>query len=108
MYLNPKSDKKTEIEYGDVIFREGDKVMQIKNNYQIEWEVLNRYQIPLERGIGIFNGDIGFIQKIDQTTEQVAASAEEQSASFHEVNASSESLAQMATELHEITSRFKL
>ena len=71
MYLNPKSDKKTEIEYGDVIFREGDKVMQIKNNYQIEWEVLNRYQIPLERGIGIFNGDIGFIQKIDQRLEQM-------------------------------------
>lgn len=71
MYLNPKADKKAEIEYGEVIFREGDKVMQIKNNYQIEWEVLNRYQIPLERGIGIFNGDIGFIQKIDQRLEQM-------------------------------------
>lgn len=71
MYLNPKSEKKAEIEYGEVIFREGDKVMQIKNNYQIEWEVLNRYQIPLERGIGIFNGDIGFIQKIDKRLEQM-------------------------------------
>lgn len=71
MYLNPKADKKAEIEYGEVIFREGDKVMQIKNNYQIEWEVLNRYQIPLERGIGIFNGDIGYIQKIDQRLEQM-------------------------------------
>lgn len=70
-YLNPKTEKKNEIEYGDFIFREGDKVMQIKNNYQIEWEVLNHYHIPIERGIGIFNGDIGFIQKIDKRLEQM-------------------------------------
>ena len=43
---------------GDRIYREGDKVMQIKNNYQLEWEIVSRYGIPVERGAGVFNGDL--------------------------------------------------
>ncbi len=63
-YLNPPSPKKTEKEHGSTLFREGDKVMQIKNNYQIEWEIRNRYGIAEERGMGIFNGDMGVIRSI--------------------------------------------
>lgn len=64
-YVNPPSDEKKEYEYGSVIFRTGDKVMQIKNNYQLEWEVRGRYGIVSERGEGIFNGDTGIISGID-------------------------------------------
>lgn len=70
-YLNPKSKSKVEMEYADILFREGDKVMQIKNNYQVEWEVRNKYGIPLDKGVGIFNGDIGIIQQIDIRLEQM-------------------------------------
>ncbi len=63
-YLNPPSPKKTEKEHGSSLFREGDKVMQIKNNYQLEWEIKNRYGIAVERGMGIFNGDMGVIRSI--------------------------------------------
>lgn len=68
-YLNPPSPKKAEKEHGTVVFREGDKVMQIKNNYQIEWEIKNRYGIAVERGMGIFNGDMGVIRSIRDITE---------------------------------------
>lgn len=60
-YLNPPSADKKEKESGGTIFRVGDKVMQIKNNYQLEWEVKNRYGLPLDKGTGIFNGDMGII-----------------------------------------------
>ena len=63
-YLNAPSPKKTEKEHGSSLFREGDKVMQVKNNYQIEWEIKNRYGIAVERGMGIFNGDMGVIRSI--------------------------------------------
>lgn len=59
--LNPPSKAKTEKSYGDTIFREGDKVMQIKNNYTIEWQ--SRY--AYEKGKGVFNGDIGYVVSID-------------------------------------------
>lgn len=65
-YMNPKGNNKEEIEHGDGIFREGDKIMQIKNNYQLEWEVVNKYNIPIKTGTGIYNGDVGTIHKIDQ------------------------------------------
>jgi len=65
-YLNPPSDKKREHLYGDTIFREGDKVMQIKNNYQLEWEVVSKYGIPIDKGTGVFNGDTGTIISINE------------------------------------------
>lgn len=68
-YLNPKSDKKTEIEHGDGIFRQGDKVMQIKNNYQLEWEIVSRYGIAVDGGQGVFNGDVGIIKEINETAK---------------------------------------
>lgn len=68
-YLNPPDKNKPEREYGGTIFRTGDKVMQIKNNYQIEWEVRNRYGIPQDSGMGVFNGDMGVIREINQFAE---------------------------------------
>lgn len=76
-YLNPPSPKKAEKERGEMIFREGDKVMQIKNNYQIEWEVKNRYGIAVERGMGIFNGDMGVIRSIQDITELMTVEFDE-------------------------------
>ncbi len=62
-YLNPPSVKKLEHMVGDTIFREGDKVMQTANNYNLVWTKMNNF--IEEQGEGIFNGDIGYIIKID-------------------------------------------
>ncbi|SKA63983.1 exodeoxyribonuclease V alpha subunit [Eubacterium uniforme] len=64
--INPKDTGKAEKEYGDKLFREGDKVMQIKNNYDYEWEYENNKGIVIERGTGIFNGDTGIILQISE------------------------------------------
>ena len=64
-YLNPPSEEKKEKEFVQGIFREGDKVMQIKNNYQLAWEVTNDYNIVLDKGTGVFNGDCGVIKEIN-------------------------------------------
>lgn len=64
--LNPASPEKAEHEYGDVIFREGDKVMQIKNNYNLEWEVIGNYNIPIDSGQGVFNGDVGVVEEVNE------------------------------------------
>lgn len=63
-YLNPQSPEKNEKEYGDKKFRVGDKVMQIKNNYQAEWEIRSRQGMLIDKGTGIFNGDMGKIKEI--------------------------------------------
>ena len=65
-YLNPPDDGRKEKEYGDRVFREGDKVMQTRNNYQLEWEIRGKYDIPSSEGMGIFNGDMGVIRSIDE------------------------------------------
>ena len=52
MYLNPPSDRKKEKEHGAIVFREGDKVMQIKNNYQLEWEIRSKYGLCIDKGTG--------------------------------------------------------
>ncbi len=75
--LNPPDPAKVEREHGEVTFRVGDKVMQIKNNYQLEWEVTNRYGIPIEKGQGIFNGDMGLIRSIDPIDETLTVEYEE-------------------------------
>ena len=64
-FLNPPDKDKAEKESGGVIFREGDKVMQIKNNYQIPWEIRNSYGIVTENGTGVFNGDVGILRQIN-------------------------------------------
>ena len=77
-YLNPPEQKKTEKEYGDRLFREGDKVMQIKNNYQLEWEVATKYGMTIDKGQGIFNGDMGIIKEINTYEEVVIVEYDEQ------------------------------
>ena len=76
-YLNPPDDKKPEKEYGDRLFRVGDKVMQIKNNYQLEWEIATKYGLVVDKGVGVFNGDIGRITEINTYTEMVEVEFEE-------------------------------
>ena len=62
-YLNPPAPDKAERENGGNILREGDKVMQIRNNYQMEWEIRGINGIVAERGMGVFNGDLGMIRR---------------------------------------------
>lgn len=77
MYLNPESPKKKEKEYGGIIFREGDKVMQVKNNYQLEWEIRSKYGLCIDKGMGIFNGDMGIIEEINFYAETLRVSFDE-------------------------------
>lgn len=76
-FLNPADGKKKEKELTHGIFREGDKVMQIKNNYQMEWEVTNRYGIPVDAGAGVFNGDMGVIKEINLFSEELTVEFDE-------------------------------
>ena len=76
-YLNPPDRRKAEHASGDRLFREGDKVMQIRNNYQMEWEVRGRYGSVIEHGTGVFNGDMGTIREIDDVMEQVTVEFDE-------------------------------
>ncbi len=67
--LNPKAYDKAEYQFGaDKLFREGDKVMQIKNNYQLEWKIYSNNNIVIESGEGVFNGDMGVVTMIDRMT----------------------------------------
>lgn len=76
-YLNPPEPSKQEKTLGDTIYREGDKVMQIKNNYQMEWEKRSRYGVATEQGTGVFNGDTGIIQEINTFAEQMVVKFED-------------------------------
>lgn len=66
--LNAPSREKPECKYGDVIFRKGDKVMQIKNDYNLGWDVIGAHNITVEHGEGVFNGDIGIIEDVIEYT----------------------------------------
>ena len=76
-FLNPADAIKQERQVGDVTFREGDKVMQIKNDYQLAWEKRSRYGIPTEQGTGAFNGDTGVIERISTFDENVTVKFED-------------------------------
>ena len=76
-YLNPPAPDKAERENGGNILREGDKVMQIRNNYQMEWEIRGINGIVAERGMGVFNGDLGMIRSINPYTEVITVEFEE-------------------------------
>ena len=77
-FLNPADVTKMEKTFGDVTFREGDKVMQIKNNYQMEWEKKSRYGITYESGAGIYNGDTGVIEEINTFAERIIVKFEDE------------------------------
>ena len=76
-YLNPEAPGKNEWKTDTRILREGDKVMQIRNNYQLEWEVMGNYNITLEKGLGVFNGDVGIIKEINDWAKTVTVEFEE-------------------------------
>ena len=76
-YLNPPADSKKEYMSGNMLLREHDKVMQIKNNYQLEWEVVSKYGIPIDKGTGIFNGDIGMVIQINDYAGEVTVEYDE-------------------------------
>ena len=76
-YLNPEDPKKAEKEINGRLFREGDKVMQIKNNYQLEWEVATKFGLTVDKGVGVFNGDMGVITEINQYTETIEVEFDE-------------------------------
>ena len=70
-YLNPAARDKREWTNESRILREGDKVMQIKNNYQLEWEIEGNYGITVDKGLGVFNGDVGIIKEINDWSKTV-------------------------------------
>lgn len=76
-HLNPPSPTKTEREFPQGVFREGDKVMQIRNNYQLEWVIRSRYGYAADSGVGVFNGDTGTIVEIDMRMEEVTVEFED-------------------------------
>lgn len=76
-YLNPPDAGKREHASGETIYREGDKVMQVRNNYQLEWEVVSRYGIPVDKGMGVFNGDMGRILEIHESSSELVVEFDE-------------------------------
>ena len=76
-YVNPPAKEKAEHEYGDMVFREGDKVMQIKNNYQLEWEIVNDFNLPIDRGTGVFNGDMGIVLSVNEFAQALTVEYED-------------------------------
>ena len=76
-YINPPSERKAEIEYRENVFREGDKVMQIKNNYQLEWERRGYHGVVVEQGAGIFNGDSGIIRFVNTVAQEITVEFED-------------------------------
>lgn len=76
-YLNPPDPSKKEYQSGTTVFREGDKVMQIKNDYQLEWEIVSKYGITVDTGVGVFNGDMGKILKINESISELTVEYED-------------------------------
>lgn len=76
-YLNPPDKSKREKEHGDMVFREGDKVMQTKNNYQLKWEIRTKFGLTVDKGMGIFNGDMGIIIEINDFAETMTVEFDE-------------------------------
>lgn len=82
-YLNPPSPEKSEREYADRLFREGDKVMQIKNNYQLEWKIQTKYGLTVDKGQGVFNGDMGVVREINTYEETITVEYDEHRQVFY-------------------------
>lgn len=84
--LNPASPNKREKKYGDNIFRENDKVMQIKNNYKLTWKMMSRFGTEIKSGKGVFNGDIGIIKEINEFAETVTILFDDERIVEYEMN----------------------
>lgn len=96
--LNPKSDSKQEKKIGEDIFRENDKVMQIKNNYKLEWTILKDGK--LEEGEGVFNGDFGYIKKIDNEDQTLEVLFDDEKLVVYDFNQLDELILAYATTVH--------
>ncbi len=97
-YLNPRKEGEPEFICGDTVFTVGDKVMQIRNDYQLGWEVRGKYGIPIRTGEGVFNGDIGVVREIDPFLHTMTvAFDEERLAEYTAANAADLELAYAVT-----------
>lgn len=76
-YLNPPMKHKMEKDHGDICFREGDKVMQTRNNYQLVWEIRTKLGLTVDKGTGVFNGDMGIVREINDFAETMTVEFEE-------------------------------
>lgn len=76
-YINPPAPSKREKQWGEVIFRENDKVMQIKNDYQMEWKIVTPKGLTIKEGSGVFNGDCGIIREINEFAGTVTVEFDE-------------------------------
>ncbi|MBQ8527151.1 MAG: ATP-dependent RecD-like DNA helicase [Lachnospiraceae bacterium] len=76
-YVNPQDSRKKEYVFGEKLLREGDKVMQVKNNYKLEWEIVGKYNITIDKGLGVFNGDVGKIISINEYARQIKVEYDE-------------------------------
>ena len=76
-YINPPATGKREKQWGEVIFRENDKVMQIKNDYQMEWKIVTKKGLTIKEGSGVFNGDCGIIREINEFAGTVTVEFDE-------------------------------
>lgn len=77
-YLNPEAEGKAQMEVHGTIFREGDKVMQIKNNYQMPWRLEGFHGVTIDEGMGVFNGDCGIIKEIDLHSKELTVAFDEE------------------------------
>ncbi len=77
-FLNPPAKDKAEKKYGRLVLREGDKVMQIRNDYELVWEKRGAFGLPTEKGSGIFNGDTGVVTEIDLMQDTVTVLYDEE------------------------------
>ncbi len=98
--LNPPSDGKKEYETSSCTFREGDKVMQIKNNYNISWKIENRLGKVIDDGTGIYNGDMGIIKSINKQAETITVLFDDMRQAVYEFTALDELELAYAVTIH--------
>ena len=98
--LNPPSDGKKEYETSSCTFREGDKVMQIKNNYNISWKIENRLGKAIDDGTGIYNGDMGIIKSINKQAETITVLFDDMRQAVYEFTALDELELAYAVTIH--------
>lgn len=97
--LNPESELKVEKQIGDELFRVGDKVMQMKNNYTTEWRLIKNGR-EVDSGEGIFNGDLGFIEDIDERNRTLTVIFDEEKEVEYNFNQLDELKLAYATTVH--------
>lgn len=81
--VNPEDEMKKERKFGETIFREGDRIMQIKNNYEIYWE---KHNSSFETGSGVFNGEFGTIEHINEKEKQIQIQFDDDKIAWYQFN----------------------